>query len=87
MEWGIEVAKQVPALGVLCWLVYYFLQDRAKEAQKSEERLIAVIKEKDELAKAVQQTLATSNTTLGGIAVLLTLVEKDLKEAKRATRA
>lgn len=96
-QWVSVIGQQAPALTILCVLVYFFFQDRAKSAELSEARIKEItdahkadmkilIAEKDATIKAVQETLATSNSTLGGIAVLLTLVEKDLKEAKRAPR-
>lgn len=83
MDWLVEAAKQVPALAVLVGLVVYFLKHIATESQKSEERLKLVNDEKDATIKSLQETLTSNNTVLGSIAVLFTLVEKDMKDAAK----
>lgn len=83
MEWWVEAAKQVPALTVLTGLVIYFLKNKSEDAQKSEERIKALVEDNAKDRKALVETLAANNQVLGSIQTLFVLVEKDLKDASR----
>lgn len=73
----IECAKQVPALGVLCAVVYLFLQDKSRESQKSEERLKAVIDTQSVANKLLQETLAANNVALGGVTTFMSILQRE----------
>jgi len=42
MEVLIEIAKQVPALAVLAWLVHYFVAAFHTQAERSEARIVSI---------------------------------------------
>lgn len=83
MELAIEVAKQVPALAALITLVVVMFRDRTAEAQKSEERLKAVVDQQDRTIKSVVDVLQANNQNLGSVQTLFMLIEKDLKDASK----
>lgn len=82
MEWAIEAAKQVPALGVLVWLVIYFLNHIAKTRDLSEQRIKDICdsharqiesmhNRETNLLRTVSEIIATNNKVLGSIETLL----------------
>jgi hypothetical protein len=87
MEWLVEAAKQVPALAVLGWLVYYFLKDRAIESQKSEERLKQVIADRDLAAKLMMETISANNSALSAVQVFMSILEREHKQNAKSPRA
>lgn len=94
MDLWVEVAKQVPALGVLVFVVITFLNHMAKEAErkaeeseKSEKRLADLTNQYHQSNEAHAEILAANNEALGSIQTLLTLaVDKDLRDAASTKR-
>jgi len=98
MELLVEAAKQVPALAVLVWLVYYMNASSARQQEMSENRLERLIGDVDKKHKelsdrvesareSVQEALIANTSVLGGISVILDRIKKDTRESKREPRS
>lgn len=74
-----EAAKQAPALAVLAFLSIGFLKFHS-------DRMTEVLKDKDAQIKLLQDTLASANSTLGQVVVLLSLFGKDLRDGRKTPR-
>lgn len=90
----IDLAKQAPALVLYVFSAGWVLKYLSSEKKATEERIIAgkAVVEKmlmDVLERAEKNTATLSNVVetnskvLGGITVLLTLVENDLKNGRK----
>lgn len=89
----VEVGKQVPSLTVLTILVVYFFKhlkdiqtttDTRHVAEKaaSEKVLTDLLERAEKNETNLSHVVETNSKVLGGITVLLTLVENDLKNGR-----
>lgn len=79
----VEVAKQVPALAVLVALVVMFMRQNSVDRESSEKRLERVNEQQAAALDNATKVVSANTECLGGIRTLLSLVEQDLKNAKR----
>lgn len=74
MDWT-EVAKQVPALGVLVALVYWFLRHLREERELSQKLVTQVIKRDDKLLEDHTKLITEVSTALGRTLVIAERLE------------